>query len=133
MTMHLEGPWLTTVGKRRGRVKWASAEHKRRHEELEKSWQTLVEKHQTASPATPPKTAKPMVTGLAKSYSLAIPEWRRTAVIPSLNSGAGVAAKREAPVYTGNKVKGIGTMHKSNMVPVFSDDEAVEISQMRRN
>jgi hypothetical protein len=134
MSMHLEGPWLSTTGKRRGRIKWASAEHKRRHEELEKSWQTLVEKHHTADPAVAqPKKAKPMVTGLAKSYSLAIPEWRRTAVIPSRNSGAGVAAKREAPVYTGNKIKGIGAMHKSNLVPVFSDEEAVEISQMRRN
>jgi hypothetical protein len=35
-------------------------------------------------------------------------------------------------VYTGTKVKGIATMHKSNAVPVFSDEEAVEISRMRR-
>jgi len=27
---------------------------------------------------------------------------------------------------------GIATMHKSNAVPVFSDDEAKEISSMRR-
>jgi hypothetical protein len=35
-------------------------------------------------------------------------------------------------VYTGTKVIGIGTMHKSNAVPIFSDDEAKEISTMRR-
>jgi hypothetical protein len=34
--------------------------------------------------------------------------------------------------YTGNKMKGIATMHKSNAVPVFTDTEAKEISSMRR-
>jgi hypothetical protein len=29
-------------------------------------------------------------------------------------------------------VKGIGTMHKSNAVPIFSDEEAVAIATMRR-
>jgi hypothetical protein len=28
MTMHLEGPWLSTTGKKRGKQKWASAEAK---------------------------------------------------------------------------------------------------------
>jgi hypothetical protein len=35
-------------------------------------------------------------------------------------------------VYTGTMVKGIATMHKSNAVPVFSDEEAIDISKMRR-
>ena len=35
-------------------------------------------------------------------------------------------------VYTGTMVKGIATMHKSNAVPVFSDEQAVDISKMRR-
>jgi hypothetical protein len=35
-------------------------------------------------------------------------------------------------VYTGDKIIGIGTMHKSNAVPIFSDNEAKEISSMRR-
>jgi hypothetical protein len=36
-------------------------------------------------------------------------------------------------MYTGDKILGIGTMHKSNAVPIFSDDEAKDISKMRRN
>jgi len=44
----------------------------------------------------------------------------------------GPTSSKEAPVYTGTKVLGIGTMHKSNAVPIFSDDEAKEISTMRR-
>jgi hypothetical protein len=29
-------------------------------------------------------------------------------------------------------MKGIGTMHKSNAVPIFSDEEAIAIATMRR-
>jgi hypothetical protein len=49
-----------------------------------------------------------------------------------LGQDNGVATLAPAKVYTGTKVKGIATMHKSNAVPVFSDEEAVEISKMRR-
>jgi hypothetical protein len=40
--------------------------------------------------------------------------------------------KKEIPVYTGQAMIGIGTLHKSNAVPIFSKDEAKEISRMRR-
>ena len=50
----------------------------------------------------------------------------------SLNSGAAVAVKAIQPVYTGDKVIGIGCMHKSNLVPIFSADAAVDLSKMRR-
>jgi hypothetical protein len=53
--------------------------------------------------------------------------------IKSLNSKTiGAVSSKPSPVYTGTKVLGIGTMHKSNAVPIFSDDEAKEISTMRR-
>lgn len=44
----------------------------------------------------------------------------------------GPVSSKPSPIYTGTKVKGIGTMHKSNAVPIFSDDEAIDISRMRR-
>tara|TARA_B100000902_G_scaffold377998_1_gene410793 strand:- start:3367 stop:3723 length:357 start_codon:yes stop_codon:yes gene_type:complete len=40
--------------------------------------------------------------------------------------------KKENPMYTGTLVKGIATMHKSNAVPVISQQEAEDISKMRR-
>jgi len=52
---------------------------------------------------------------------------------PSLDTGLGSTAKAAPKVYTGNMVKGIATMHKSNLVPIFSDDEAVEVARMRRS
>jgi hypothetical protein len=50
-------------------------------------------------------------------------------------------AGKQPMVYTGErKLIGIATMHKSNMVPVFADDDdktgkrqATEIAKMRRN
>ena len=35
--------------------------------------------------------------------------------------------------YTGDRLLGIGMLHKSNLVPIFSKDEAIEISTMRRS
>lgn len=50
----------------------------------------------------------------------------------SLNSGAAVAVKKERHAYTGTNIIGIGAMHKSNLVPIFSSDAAVDLSKMRR-
>ena len=45
---------------------------------------------------------------------------------------SGTATLKESPRYTGTMIKGIGTMHKSNAVPIFSDEQAIEIATMRR-
>ena len=45
----------------------------------------------------------------------------------------GVAAKREPNVYSGGRrLLGIATMHKSNLVPVWGEEEAIELARMRR-
>ena len=41
MSMHLEGPWLSTTGKKRGKKKFASAEHARKAREQDESWKEL--------------------------------------------------------------------------------------------
>ena len=130
--MHLEGPWLNTTGKKKGKQKFASAEHARKARDLDASWKELLKKHNIEQEERKRKRA--MSSGsLAGSYSLAIPEGRNTtAHLKSLNSGLGVATLPAPKVYTGTKVKGIATMHKSNAVPVFSNEEAVDISKMRR-
>lgn len=52
---------------------------------------------------------------------------------PSLNSGdMGIASSKPRMQYTGTKMLGIGTLHKSNAVPVFSDEEAIDMAKMRR-
>jgi hypothetical protein len=44
----------------------------------------------------------------------------------------GACSSKPSPTYTGTKVIGIATMHKSNAIPIFSDSEAKEVSSMRR-
>jgi N-acetylglucosamine-6-phosphate deacetylase len=129
--MHLEGPWLSTTGKRKGKQKFASAEHARKARDLDESWKELQKKW--AVEIEDKKSKRAMTAAPLKgNYSLTIPEGRNTtAHIKSVNTG-GNAVLRPNPVYTGTKVKGIATMHKSNAVPVFSDEEAQDISKMRR-
>jgi hypothetical protein len=129
--MHLEGPWLSTTGKRKGKQKFASAEHARKARELDESWKELQKKW--AVEIEDKKRKRAMTAAPLKgNYSLTIPEGRNTtAHLKSVNTG-GNALLKPSPVYTGTKVKGIATMHKSNAVPVFSDEEAIEISKMRR-
>ena len=128
--MHLEGPWLSTTGKRKGKVKFRNAEEARKARELDESWKELQKKWAVEAEDKKRKRAMKAET---LTYSLPTPIGRsNTHHIPSLNSGAGVAALAPAKVYTGDKIKGIGTMHKSNAVPIFSDEEAVAIANMRR-
>jgi len=129
MTMHLEGPWLSMGGKKRGKVKFRNAEEARRARELEQSWKELLKRQGVEDEAK--KRARAMKAP-ALDYKLSTPPGRTTSThIPSRNTG-GNATLAAPKVYTGTKVKGIATMHKSNAVPVFSDEEAVEISRMRR-
>jgi hypothetical protein len=129
--MHLEGPWLSTTGKKKSKRKFASADHARKARELDESWKELQKKW--GIEAEEKKRARAMAApNLSSVYSLKIPEGRNTtAHIKSVDTG-GNATLAPAKVYTGDKVKGIATMHKSNAVPVFSDEEAVDISKMRR-
>lgn len=53
--------------------------------------------------------------------------------LPSMVTKGGSAAKLPDKVYTGTAMKGVATMHKSNMVPVFDDQHIVDIANMRRN
>ena len=129
--MHLEGPWLSTTGKRKGKKKFASAEHARKARELDESWKELL-KRQGVEQEERKRSRGLSAPSLSSSYSLTIPEGRNTtAHIKSVDTG-GNATLKPAKVYTGTKVKGIATMHKSNAVPVFSDEEAQDISKMRR-
>ena len=44
----------------------------------------------------------------------------------------GSTAKTMPQQYTGDQMLGVATMHKSNAVPVFNQDAARDISNMRR-
>ena len=125
MAFHLEGPWLSTTGKRKGKFKWASAEQKREQEKLQAEWQALKERTMT----TKPVQSRPLTRSVPK---LGPPPGRETPYIPSRDSGVGVAAKKEVPVYTGTEMLGVTILHKSCLQPVFNEQAAVDAANMRR-
>lgn len=129
MSMHLHHPSLSLNGKRKGKVKFRNADEARKARELDTAWKELQKKWEVEADA---KKRSRAMKAEPLTYKLSAPPGREsTNRIPSVNTG-GNAVLAAPKVYTGTKVKGIATMHKSNAVPVFSDEEAVEISRMRR-
>ena len=130
MSMHLHHPSLSLAGKKRGKVKFRNADEARKARELEASWKELQKKYELDAEA---KKRQRAMAAQPLSYKLTTPPGRSTTHnIPSRNTGDGIASTKQAPQYTGTKMLGIGVMHKSNSVPIFSDEEAVDISKMRR-
>lgn len=132
MTMHLAHPSLSTTGKKKGKKKFASAEAKHKAEILQEQWQANLKKWGVKEETRKRKIPFTTEKHLSESYKLKVPPGRETPKITSLDTGWTACTKPADKVYTGTKCKGIGTMHKSNAVPVFTEDEAKDISKMRR-
>ena len=132
MTMHLEGPWLSTTGKKKGKQKWASAESKRRAKLLQEEWEQRLGNFKKMAPRFSKVPSAPAKTRGTLTVTMRVPPGRETPQIESRDTGWVTCSKPADQAYTGTKVKGIGTMHKSNAVPIFSDEEAQDISRMRR-
>ena len=83
--------------------------------------------------AISPKTNFRISKTISKTVSTPkVPAGRETPQYASMDTGFIPCVKKSQNSYTGEKMKGIGTMHKSNAVPIFTDTEAKEISSMRR-
>jgi hypothetical protein len=92
------------------------------------AWLDSVNTQRTSFSKTPVKCVK-------KSFSFGpkVPPGRETPRYPSVDSGGGSTTKPiHGKVYTGSLMKGIGTLHKSNAVPIFTDEEARDQASMRR-
>lgn len=128
MSMHLHHPSLSLAGKKRGKVKFRNAEEARKARELDASWKELQKKYELDAEA---KKRQRALSAQPLTYKLSTPPGRATPHYPSrVTEGHSTATVHK--VYTGDKVLGIATMHKSNAVPVFRAEDAVEISKMRR-
>lgn len=93
--------------------------------QLASEWDAIQKKYE------PKKTVKKVFK--TWEYKLSVPPGRTTSHdIPSRSTGENGGTKKETMQYTGTKMLGIGTLHKSNAVPVFSDHEAKEMARMRR-
>jgi len=130
MTMHLVHPALSMGGKRKGKVKFRNSAEAQKARQLDADWKELQKKWDIDADD---KKRKRALAAEPLQYTLSAPAGRETVRINSLDTGhKGAVRTKDIPQYTGTKIKGIGTMHKSNAVPIFSDEQAVEISRMRR-
>jgi len=91
--------------------------------ELQASWQEILKKYEV-SPITVVSTRTVIHNNILRRDS--------HSHIPSLDTGIGSATKKTSPVYTGDAMLGVAQMHKSNAVPVFSQEEVIDIGKMRR-
>ena len=151
--MHLVGPYMSTTQYNRkkkqkkmtaGKLQRLQQQHKEHNKHMKQlgchnNVMTFEEYFDYVNGNYKPKS-KPTVVQTSwqqEGYT------RKTEHIPSRNSeySFAPATKKEAMTYTGErKLVGIAMMHKSNLVPVFADDDdktgskqATEIAQMRRN
>lgn len=152
MTMHIVGPWLTNTNTKKRQQKITKSQQ----EEIERGWRERNARlKEMGLPKETIEEYKDWLYGRGKK------EKKKTFDKPIIKKAAtetqkcqdkedkssssedkipkslglwvtGAVSSKPSPIYTGTKVKGIGTMHKSNAVPIFSDEEAVDISRMRR-
>ena len=107
------------------KIKFKSAEEKQRYEENQRQWELLQAKYASSKPLRNVKVKSPVVN------SLVIRE-THSDKIKSFSTPGGSTALKESKVYSGDKLIGIGTLHKSNCIPVFRQDDAKDLSSMRR-
>jgi hypothetical protein len=94
------------------------------------SWLDSIENQKTNFSK---KTMTKKSFNLTTVPKLTIPPGRDVKQYPSMVTPGGSATKPvKGNVYTGTAMKGIGTLHKSNAVPIFSNEEAIDQANMRR-
>jgi len=130
MTMHLAHPALSMGGKRKGKVKFRNSAEAQKARQLDADWKELQKKWEVDADD---KKRKRALAAEPLQYKLSAPIGRETVRINSLDTGhKGAVRTKDIPQYTGTNIVGISTLHKSNAVPVFSREEAIDISKMRR-
>ena len=143
MTMHLERG-LTTLNTKKRPKKKLSFKRLERIKILWRSHNKFMKKIKATSCLMSYKdyikymqgTYRPKrkITIINNTFSGNINYTRDTESIPLSNKITGTGAtKKERMVYSGErKLLGIATMHKSNLVPVWAEEDAKDIARMRR-
>jgi hypothetical protein len=134
MTMHLLGPAYTTTRTSQKRKKLSASQlaayhrdwhdhnkHMRRIGSSEMSFDNYVLYRQGR--------LKPSLKG-TKLPDYQVSDHRSR--YPSYGDQVGHIPARAEKTYTGSLIKGVATMHKSNAVPIISDEQAIEVARMRR-
>lgn len=132
MTMHLLPPMYSTTGKKKGKAKHRNATSANLARKNAESWQALLDKWGVNNEVKTTKVRKSTQLDPVVRSTIVHDPKRSTRHIPSVDTGVGIAAKPADKVYTGDAMIGIGQLHKSNGIPVFRQEDAVDVSKMRR-
>ena len=143
--MHLVGPHLTTTSYKKRKQKVTKVQQ----ELWRLEWQKQCKRYKQIG--LKPNTFEEYVDLIHGRVKKTAPKFEQLKVKPdTLNeermkkhkemypskfdfgSTSGTCAKKEPQKYTGTLIKGIATMHKSNAVPILNQEDAVDISKMRR-
>ena len=121
MTMHLCPAFVTTTSQRKRKSKLNAKQlaAKLAHEKF-------VEKYTKGQKADKKLLDQMFKIGYTDSMKVDRSAFGKTGMT------RGVFARPKEKVYTGDKLLGIATMHKSNSVPVFKKEDAADIASMRR-
>jgi hypothetical protein len=133
MTMHLMGPQYSTTSTRKRKKKLTDGQHTK----MCIDW--VAYNKQMKKIGCKSKTLEEYIAYRQGKYKpelkgTPMPKYERSDHREKYPSGDGMGTTyaRKENVYTGDKLLGIATMHKSNMVPVFSKESAEDIAKMRR-
>ena len=134
MSMHMLPPMFSTTGKKKGKKKFRNADVANKARQNAESWQAFLDKWEVKpdDKTSGKNLRKSTWMGPTVNSRVVVDPRRLTNHIPSLDTGRGIAVKKEVQQYTGTAMLGIGQLHKSNSIPVFSKEDAVDISKMRR-
>lgn len=127
--MHIEGPWLSTTGRKKGKQKFKNATAAQLDRTLKSSWNDIKKSHGEIA------ELKKRNRALSAEVWKPDPPQHRGAEMPkilSLDTGAIPCVKPPDKVYTGNAVIGIAVQHKSCLQPIFSQEAAEDSAKMRR-
>lgn len=159
MSMHLVGPYLSTTSTKKKKEKITKRKQeefergwkernirlKEMHlpkETFEQYMDWLHGKISKKNNVVHSKTTTPFIPETKETPRNNVVSAKESAPLPNINDKVegkngkiwvkGPTSSKPSPVYTGSKMIGIAQMHKSNAVPVFTDDEVKDISKMRR-
>ena len=132
MSMHMLPPMYSTTGKKKGKQKFRTAEAANKARQNAESWKAFLDKWGVKDEVKTTKIQRPTRFDPVVRNSPVVDPKRLTNNIPSVDTGASIAAKKPVQQYTGDAMIGIGQLHKSNGIPVFSKEEAHDLALMRR-
>lgn len=105
------------------KTKYKSAEHKRKELEAQKIQDEMYKKWGI-------KDHK--LKSSNKEFKMNTSYRGSETQISSVQFTAKGCTKKQKNTYTGDLIKGIACTHKSNLIPITSSDQAIEVARMRR-